>query len=223
MELNVRPLDMGYFGKNHEQYGIVLHIDQRNQTLTVLETTNSPHHNTVQMAMESFVVTRNINDMCVDAEAKYKEVKDTSKQHRPFMAQCGAQIKVQTRNKQSRNIAHQLFGATQTYSTTARNNPNYGLLRESILVQLLDMEIRHPECFNEIAAILDSSYDSHNRIVAVTAPGFAQTFHLTISVIGKQIIVHDASIRYETPKFPFASKVNHTTRPQITSPAMAMV
>lgn len=223
MELDIRPLDMGYFGKNHDQYGIVIHIDHRNQSLTVLETTNSPHHKTIQMAAENFVVTRNLNDMCVDAEAKINEVKQSAKQHRPFMAQCGAQIEVQARNKPKRDIAHKLFSANQTYSTIARNNPNYGVVRESILVQLLDIEIRHPESFNEIAAILDSSYDSHNRIIAVTAPGFAQTFHLTISVIGKQIIVHDASIRYETPKFPFGSNVNHTPSHKITSSAMAMV
>lgn len=226
MELNIRPLDMGYFGESHGHYGIVLHIDPVHQTLTVLDTTVSPRHEIVNIPADTFVVARNLQDMCVDASNSVREIKEHAKQNqRCFETSTGAQIVV-NRNKsqvQRDPVAHHLFRANQTYSSAARNNPNYASVRESILMQLMDIEVRHPECFDEIARILDSTYDSHNRIVTLTAPGFNQTFHLCISVIGKQVIVHDAGIRYDTNKYIFNEAGRGSSGSSTTHRSLAVV
>lgn len=189
--MNVQQFDMGYFGPNHEKYGIVLFIDDAHQELTVLDISNPHKKDQVNIGLEEFVTVRNICDMANKIEQK---IKDNQASTTVGFGNVIKHVKVVTKL----NYSDLLLKAKQTFSYAVQHaNHNYREQRESILTSLINIAAYDRECMQELDEIIKSRFDYNHRIVTIKPSKGNQIFHLTLSIIGNDVIIHDASVRYD--------------------------
>ena len=192
MHESVQQFDMGYFGDAHESYGIVLFIDTKQDVLHVLDITDRKNKKTIMIHRDSFVHVRNLKDMAIELEQEHCSVQANKKW---IAANFVAEVKVIPK----RNIGEILYNAKQTYTKDViRANPSYKEQREQIILNLITMAEYERECLAEVEQLIDSQFDYNHRIVTIKPSKSNQVFHLTLSVIGKDIIIHNASIRYDS-------------------------
>lgn len=189
MKSEKQLFDMGYFGDSHSKYGIVLYIDDNVGTLTVMDITNPLEKNVVNIHDEDFVTVRNLKDESIQAAEQACKVQLVNKP-----GSCITSVKVVTKY----NYAQALLTAKQTYSLEVTNaNPRYIDQREQILLTLANIAEYDRECMSGLDKLINSDFDYNHRILTITPSKGNQIFHITLSIIGKEIIVHNASVRYD--------------------------
>lgn len=192
MSTEKQVFDMGYFGPNHSKYGIVLHIDATEKSMTLLDITNPLSKEEVVVPIDDFVCVKNLKDM---ANAVEQNICNQQMLSKMSGSPCIKDVRVVTKT----NYALALYNAKQTYSKDVVNaNPNYRDQRESILRTLLDISQYDNECMSDLGRLLRSDFDYNHRILTITPSKGTQTFHITLSIIGKEIIVHNTSVRYDS-------------------------
>jgi len=192
MNTEKQVFDMGYFGPNHSKYGIILHIDDAQNTMTLLDITNPLLKEQVVVHIDDFVCVKNLKDMALAVE---QNICNQQMLNKMSGSPCIKEVRVVTKT----NYALVLYNAKQTYSKDVVNaNPNYRDQRESILRTLLDISQYDNECMSELGRLLRSDFDYNHRILTITPSKGTQTFHITLSIIGKEIIVHNTSVRYDS-------------------------
>lgn len=189
MKSEKQLFDMGYFGDSHSKYGIILYIDDSANTLTVMDITNPLEKNVVNIHDEEFVTVRNLKD---EANLAAEQASMLQLVNKP--GSCITAVKVVTKY----NYAQALLTAKQTYSLEVTNaNPRYVEQREQILLTLANIAEYDRECMSGLDKLINSEFDYNHRILTITPSKGNQIFHITLSIIGKEIIVHNASVRYD--------------------------
>lgn len=191
MSTEKQVFDIGYFGPNHSKYGVVLHIDDTEQSMVLLDITNPLNKEEVVVPIDDFVCVKNLKDM---ANAVKESICNRQVLSKMSSSSCIKEVRVVAKT----NYAMALYNAKQTYSTDVVNaNPNYRDQREGILRTLLDISQYDNECMSELGRLLNSNFDYNHRILTISPSKGTQTYHITLSIIGKEIIVHNTSVRYD--------------------------
>lgn len=189
--MEIQKFDMGYFGPSHDNYGIVLFVDAVNEMVHVLDMTNPLERKDVTINASEFVPTRNLIKLSDEAQNKHCSIVKTNRMNH------GSNVKSVVIQKK-RNYADMLVSAKQTYSKDLqRANPNYLTQRFEILDNLRAISFTDPECLKDLGRLIDGPYDHNNAILTITPVTTTQIYCITLSVIGEEIIIHDASVRYD--------------------------
>lgn len=203
---DLRIYDIGYFGPAHTNIGIVIGIHPKNETITLLDITDPKNRKETSIHFETFVPTKNISDLVA-------AVNTTAAANTTTTSASNAKIQVVRKApvNDGKDLIKLLYTAKQDYD--GRDTADR---REQTLVELQRVIAEGPNStsLNEVRMVINSNVDIINRILTIIpdqpeSTVFKRIWVLRISMINKELIVHEASIRYDSAR--------KTTRPLVTA------